>query len=182
MRKSLVFAAALSTLGAVEWATWGGLVDGRADDRSAPPWGAIVQEEFERDNRARELAWQQANVARNEFKRGNRDAALARLSQALETAAKIQGIRKRTVSLVHIATVQAEVGDTQGALKTAAALESLTEQDSTLRTMALDRANAGDLAGARRFADAIQDNSKKTDALVYIEAQERARPSSPARQ
>jgi hypothetical protein len=76
---------------------------------------------------------------------------------------------------VNIASVQAEVGDTQGALRTAASIESLTERDSTLRIMALDRAKIGDLASARQFTDAIQDNSKKTDASRYIEAQENAR-------
>ena len=163
-------------LAATLWiAAWVGAVHAEAVSGSLLSEFVTIEEEFERDNRARELAGQQANIARNEFRRGDRPAALARLKQALEISTRIRGIRKRTVALVNIASVQAEVGDTQGALQTTVSIENLTERDSTLRTMALDRAKVGDLASARQFTDAIQDNSKKTDVSRYIEAQESAR-------
>ena len=169
MRVTFFLAATLWT------AAWAGPVHAEAVSGSPLSEFVTIEEEFERDNRARELAGQQTNIARNEFRRGDQPAALARLKQALETSTRIRGTRKRTVALVNIASAQAEVGDTQGALQTTVSIESLTERDSTLRTMALDRAKVGDLASARRFTEAIQDNSKKTDASRYIEAQESAR-------
>jgi hypothetical protein len=133
-------------------------------------------QQFQDDNRGRELAWQQANLARHDARRGDRASAVLRLQRALELAGQIRAIGKRTVALVQIATIQAEVGDHEGALRTTTAIESLTERDSTLRTIALDRARAGDLESAKRFAAAIQDTSKKTEALTYIDAQLSARP------
>jgi len=169
MRVTFFLAATLWT------AAWLGPVHAEAVSGSLLSEFVTIEEEFERDNRARELAGQQANIALNEFRRGDQPAALARLKQALEISTRIRGLRKRTVALVNIVSVQAEVGDTQSALRTAASIESLTERDSTLRIMALDRAKFGDLASARQFTEAIQDNSKKTDATRYIEAQENAR-------
>jgi len=133
-------------------------------------------EQFDNDNRARELAGQEARLARYDARRGERAAALSRLEQAIKLAAQIQGIRKRTVALVNIATVQAEVGDSQGALHTVSTIQSLTERDSTLRTMAFDRAKAGDVETATVYANAIQDTWKKTDATRYIEALQSVKP------
>src|SRR6185295_6078106 len=133
-------------------------------------------EQFDNDNRARELAGQEARLARYDARRGERAAALSRLEQAIKLAAQIQGIRKRTVALVNIATVQAEVGDSQGALHTVSTIQSLTERDSTLRTMALYHAKAGDVETATVYANAIQDTSKKTDATRYIEALQSVKP------
>jgi len=152
------------------WILLGGIAYAGPDDNRVPSESAALREEFEQDNRARELAWQQANVARDEARRGDRTAALDRFKKALELAAQIQGNRKRTTTLVHIATVQAEVGDTQGALQTARSIQDMIERDSTLRTMALDRAKAGDVEAATLFAKAIQDNSKRTNVTIYIDA------------
>lgn len=134
-----------------------------------------LAEDFERDNRARELAEEQADLARNDATHGDNLAALRRLKTALETAAQIKGERKRTVALANIAAVQAEVGHNQAALETVASIPVPIERDSVLRTLSLDRAKAGDLAGARRFADAIQNAAKKADATFQIETQERSK-------
>jgi hypothetical protein len=156
-------------------AAWGGPAAADVGRESSLSEFVAIEEQFEQDNRARESVEQHAAIARSEFNRGERRAALVRLKQALETAGQIRGIRTRTVALAHIAATQALVGDTRGALQTAGSIESLTERDSTLRIMALDRAKFGDFASARQFTDAIQDNSKKSDATRYIETQESAR-------
>lgn len=135
-----------------------------------------ILDQFDEDNRARELAGQETTLARYDAQEGERSAALTRLDHALKLAAGIKGVRKRTVALVNIATVQAEVGDAQGALQTVRAIQSLTERDSTLRTMALDRAKAGDVDTAKLFANSIQDTSKKTDATRYIDALQSVKP------
>jgi len=137
---------------------------------------AVAEEQFDQDNMARELAGQQATLARYDAQRGDQKAALNRLEQALKLAAQVQGIRKRTVALVTIAKVQAEVRDTAGALKTVSIIQSLTERDSTLRTIAFDRAKAGDVENAKLFANAIQDTSKKIDASSYIETLQSVKP------
>jgi hypothetical protein len=134
-----------------------------------------LAEDFAQDDRARERAWQLADLARNDAAQGDFPAARGRLNEALDTAAQIKGERKRTVALATIAGAQAEAGESQAALQTVASIPALIERDSLLRTLALDRAKAADLPGARRFAEAIHDRKKKAEAASYIEAQERAR-------
>ena len=134
-----------------------------------------LQEQSDQDNRARELALQQTTLAKHDAQRGEKTAAMGRIQKAIELAAQIQGVRKRTVALVDIAAMQAEVGDIQGALQTANFIQSPTERDSTLRIMALDRAKVGDLDNAKLFSNAIQDNWKKTDATSYIDALQSAK-------
>lgn len=151
------------------------MVEGYARAEATPVLPLSLQEQFDQDNRARELALQQTTLAKDDAQRGEKTAAMGRIQKAIELAAQIQGVRKRTVALVNIATVQAEVGDIQGALQTAGSIPSPTERDSTLRTMALDRAKAGNLDNAKLFSNAIQDNSKKADATSYIEALQSAK-------
>lgn len=151
------------------------LAEGYAQAEATPALPLSLQEQFDQDNRARELSLQQTILAQNDAQKGEKAAALSRIQKAIELAAQIQGVRKRTVALVNIAAVQAEVGDIQGALQTANSIQSPTERDSTLRTMALDRAKAGDLDNAKLFSNAIQDNSKRNDATSYIEALQSAK-------
>ena len=152
------------------WMLLSGIAYAGPGDNRELSESAALREEFEQDNRAREFAWQQANIARDEAQRGNRTAALERFKKALELAAQIQANRKRTTTLVHIATAQAEAGDTQGALQTARSIQDIIERDNTLRTMALDRAKSGDADTATLFANVIQDNSKRKDVSSYIDA------------